>query len=200
MKNHENQIQKQKSDLIGNVVGISISIISILIAIAITHSIVRHHHHEPTYRDDFVGMQDAMGLTFYHHLEDGGEKNTYVFPASTGLTPSMACCDWPSGRCERVPSQWTHPTWKMLWFKPIGERFDRQYEVVSNGRSGPGARAWLRAHGDKECNGKKDVIEVEFYLDESGTLVRYPMRFLNADGQLTGEDSGPPHKYAPLPK
>lgn len=91
-------------------------------------------------------------------LRASDKSTDFTFPADAGPTPSADCCATPSHTCAPDPKLWDVPTWKALAFAPQEPlRFHYSFHASGQGRD---ARFVLRAEGDPECSGQKQVWEL----------------------------------------
>lgn len=87
-----------------------------------------------------------------------GPSAEFAFPADAGPSPAVDCCATPTRTCAPDPKLWANPTWKALGFSPAEPlRFHYSFQSTGKGRE---ASFVIRAEGDPDCSGQKQVWEV----------------------------------------
>lgn len=102
-------------------------------------------------------------------LPAAARRRWYRRLRSTRITPTRSCCKGGVRRCESRPSDWAHPTWRILGFDLSGPHLYR-YQLTLE----PGSvrhRIVIRALGDLDCNGRSSLLQRIGIIDSaSGTL------------------------------
>ncbi len=104
-------------------------------------------------------------------VADAPDAKTFRFPASAGPSPAADCCATAEKACPPNPKDFEHASWEALGVHPEGKV--RYHYTLTTSGVGPAATFVLRAEGDPQCKGVKDIWEVKGRM-EKGALVSDP--------------------------
>ena len=104
-------------------------------------------------------------------VADAPDAKTFRFPASAGPSPAADCCATAEKACPPNPKDFEHASWEALGVHPEGKV--RYHYTLTTSGVGPAATLVLRAEGDPQCKGVKDIWEVKGRM-EKGALVSDP--------------------------